>query len=257
MSAVATTTVSPKNVRVEVRDLHKSFGQIEVLKGISFQVEPGEIFVIMGPSGSGKSVMLKHIAGLLTPASGEVLFENESTEDPEVRKKYRMAMVFQSAALLASLTVGENVGLYPFEHRLKSQKEISAAVTRALESVGLKGVENRAPSELSGGMQKRVALARALLVEPQLILYDEPTSELDPLMAVTIGQEILQLNQRTGATSIIVTHDRDLAFAAAKRIAMIDDGRILFIGTPQEVQNSPDQKIQQFIRAGLKSGASH
>jgi phospholipid/cholesterol/gamma-HCH transport system ATP-binding protein len=120
-----------------------------------------------------------------------------------------------------------------------------------LESVGLKGLEDRAPSELSGGMQKRVAIARALIVEPQLVLFDEPTSELDPLMAVTIGEEILRLNERTSATSIIVTHDRELAFATAHRIAMINDGRIAFIGTPQEVRSSADPIVRRFIRAEL------
>jgi phospholipid/cholesterol/gamma-HCH transport system ATP-binding protein len=246
-----------KNVRVEVRDLRKSFRALEVLKGISFQVAAGERFIIMGPSGSGKTVLLKHLIGLLKPDAGEILLEGESIQKPEVRDKYRMAMVFQSAALLTSLTVGENVGLYQVEHELKPPAEIEAMVARALETVGLKGLEDRSPGELSGGMQKRVAIARALLVEPQLVLFDEPTSDLDPLMAVTIGQEILKLNQRTGATSIIVTHDRDLAFAAANRIAMIDEGRILFIGTPQEVQSNADPRIQKFIRAGLLSAASH
>jgi phospholipid/cholesterol/gamma-HCH transport system ATP-binding protein len=252
-----TPSSHPKNVRVEVRDLHKSFKEGEVLKGISFQVSPGELFVIMGPSGSGKSVLLKHLIGLLQPDAGEILLEGESIQQPEVRNKYRIAMVFQSSALLNSLSVGENVGLYQVEHQLKAPVEIKAMVARALETVGLKGMEDRSPSELSGGMQKRVAIARALLVEPQLVLYDEPTSELDPLMAVTIGQEILKLNQRTGATSIIVTHDRELAFAAANRIAMIDDGRILFIGTPQEVQANTDSRIQNFVRAELKPPGLH
>jgi phospholipid/cholesterol/gamma-HCH transport system ATP-binding protein len=248
-----TAPSNPKNVKVEVRDLRKSFGKVEVLKGISFEVKAGELFVIMGPSGSGKSVLLKHIIGLLKPDSGEILIEGESIQDPEVRDQYRIAMVFQSAALLTSLTVGENVGLYQTEHQLKPPAEIAVMVARALETVGLKDLEERSPNELSGGMQKRVALARALLVEPQLVLFDEPTSELDPVMAVTIGREILKLNQRTGATTIIVTHDRDLAFAAANRIAMIDEGRIHFIGTPQEVQSNSDPRIQKFIRAELKS----
>jgi phospholipid/cholesterol/gamma-HCH transport system ATP-binding protein len=252
-----TAPSQPKNVRVEVRDLHKSFKEGEVLKGISFQVSPGELFVIMGPSGSGKTVLLKHIIGLMQPDSGEILLEGESIQQPEVRNKCRIAMVFQSAALLNSLSVGENVGLYQVEHQLKPPPEIRGMVARALETVGLKGMEDRSPGELSGGMQKRVAIARALLVEPQLVLFDEPTSELDPLMAVTIGQEILKLNQRTGATSIIVTHDRDLAFAAANRIAMIDDGRILFIGTPKEVQGSTDSRIQKFVRAELKPPGLH
>jgi phospholipid/cholesterol/gamma-HCH transport system ATP-binding protein len=244
-----TARVYSKSVKVEVRDLHKSFGSVEVLKGVSFRVGPGERFVIMGPSGSGKSILLKQIIGLMKPDSGEILIEGESAQNPAVRAKYRMAMVFQSAALLTSLSVGENVGLYLSEHQLKTLAEIDAIVARALETVGLKGLEDRSPSELSGGMQKRVAIARALVIEPQLVLFDEPTSELDPLMAVNIGEEILKLNERTGATSIIVTHDRELAFATGHHIAMINDGRILFMGTPQEVQHNPDPTIQKFVTA--------
>jgi phospholipid/cholesterol/gamma-HCH transport system ATP-binding protein len=246
-----TAPPQPKSVTVEVRDLRKNFGALELFKGISFQVSAGERFVIMGPSGSGKSVLLKTIIGLLRPEGGEILIEGESIQNPAVRNRYRMAMVFQSGALLNSLTVGENIGLYLAEHQLNTQQEIDVIVARALESVGLKGLENRAPSELSGGMQKRVAIARALVVEPQLVLFDEPTSELDPLMAVTIGEEILHLNERTSATSIIVTHDRELAFATAHRIAMINEGRIVLIGTPQEVQRSADPVVQKFIRAEL------
>jgi len=187
----------------------------------------------------------------LRPDAGEILIESQSIQNRAVRNQYRMAMVFQSGALLNSMTVGENVGLYLAEHGLKAPAEIDVIVARVLESVGLKGLENRAPSELSGGMQKRVAIARALVVEPQLVLFDEPTSELDPLMAVTVGEEILRLNERTGATSILVTHDRELAFATAHRIAMINEGRILFIGTAQEVQRSTDPIVQRFIRAEL------
>jgi phospholipid/cholesterol/gamma-HCH transport system ATP-binding protein len=246
-----TPPAQPQGVTVEVRDLRKSFRAVEVLKGISFQVSRGERFVIMGPSGSGKSVLLKTIIGLLRPDAGEILIESQSIQNRAVRTQYRMAMVFQSGALLNSMTVGENVGLYLAEHGLKAPAEIDVIVARVLESVGLKGLENRAPSELSGGMQKRVAIARALVVEPQLVLFDEPTSELDPLMAVTVGEEILRLNERTGATSILVTHDRELAFATAHRIAMINEGRILFIGTAQEVQRSTDPIVQRFIRAEL------
>jgi phospholipid/cholesterol/gamma-HCH transport system ATP-binding protein len=252
-----TSTRHSKSVKVQVRDLRKSFGGNEVLKGITFNVGPGERFVIMGPSGSGKSVLLKQIIGLMKPDSGEILIEGESAQNPAVRAKYRMAMVFQSAALLTSLSVGENVGLYLAEHRLKTQAEIDAIVARTLETVGLKGLQDRWPSELSGGMQKRVAIARALVVEPQLVLFDEPTSELDPLMAVTIGEEILKLNERTGATSIIVTHDRELAFATGHHIAMINEGRILFMGTPPGVQHNPDPTIQKFITAELAPPKPH
>jgi phospholipid/cholesterol/gamma-HCH transport system ATP-binding protein len=222
-----------ENVTVEVRDLRKSFGGQEVLKGISFKVNPGEVFVIMGRSGSGKSVLLKHIVGLLRPDSGDILIDGQSIEEPGVRDKYRMAMVFQSSALLTSLSVGENVGLYLAEHQLKPPSEIASIVARTLETVGLKGLENRSPGELSGGMQKRVGIARALVVEPQLILFDEPTSELDPLISVTIAEEILKLKNHTHATSIVVTHDRDLAVAIADRVAMISEGRIIFIGTAE------------------------
>ncbi len=246
-----------KSVTVEVRDLRKNFGEIEVLKGISFKVKEGERFVIMGPSGSGKSVLLKHIIGLMNPDSGEILLDGESVQDRAVRDKYRMAMVFQSAALLTSLSVGENVGLYLTEHHVKKPSEIDDIVARALETVGLKGLEDRSPGELSGGMQKRVAIARALVVEPQLVLFDEPTSELDPLMAVTIGEEILKLNERTGATSIVVTHDRELAFNTGHHIAMIHEGRILFMGTPEEVQRHQDPVIQKFITAELAPPRPH
>src|SRR5829696_4168202 len=224
-----------QSVRVEVKGLRKSYMGTPVLKGIDFEVKRGEIFVIMGPSGSGKSVLMKHIIGLETPDEGDILIEGESIQSPGVMDKYRLAMVFQSGALLNSLTVGENVGLYLAEHRLKTPAEISRVVTEKLEAVGLKGTEGKLPAELSGGMKKRAAIARALVIEPQLLLYDEPTSELDPLSAVVIGEEILNLKERIHVTSLVVSHDRDLAFGVADRIAVINEGRILTIGTPEEV----------------------
>jgi phospholipid/cholesterol/gamma-HCH transport system ATP-binding protein len=166
--------------------------------------------------------------------------------------KYRMAMVFQSGALLNSLNVGENVGLYLREHRLKKPDEIDRIVREKLELLQLKGVDKKMPSELSGGMKKRVAIARALVIEPQLILYDEPTSELDPLMAVTIGQEILDLQERIHVTSIVVTHDRDLAFGVADRMAMMSEGKIIALGTPDEVRRSPDPLVQRFLTVDFK-----
>ena len=238
-------------VRVTVRGLRRSFDGNPVLKGLNFEVERGELFVVMGPSGSGKSVLLKHIIGLEVPDEGEILIEGKAVGSPGVMDHYRMAMVFQSGALLNSLTVGENVGLYLSEHRLKPPEEIARIVREKLEIVGLKGQESRSPSDLSGGMKKRVALARALVVEPQLILYDEPTSELDPLIAVTIGEEILKLNARTQATSVIVTHDRDLAFGIADRIALMNDGQILMVGKPDEVRNQPHPEIQKFLTASF------
>ena len=240
------------SVGVEVRGLRKSFNGQEVLKGLDFKVEPGEIFVIMGPSGSGKSVLLKQLIGLDLPDEGEIFINGESIQSPDVMDKYRMAMVFQSGALLNSLTVGENVGLYLSEHRLKKPEEITQIVSQNLEVVGLKGTEDKMPSELSGGMKKRVAIARALVIEPQLILYDEPTSELDPISSVVVGEEILKLNQRHHVTSVVVSHDRELAFGVATRIAVINDGLIVAIGTPDEVKNNPDPAVQKFLHADIK-----
>ena len=239
-------------VSLLVRSLRKSFSGQEVLRGVDFEVKPGEVFVIMGPSGSGKSVLLKHLIGLETPDAGEIFINGESIQTQEIAAQYRMALVFQSGALLNSLTVGENVGLYLSEHRLKTPEEIQRIVTEKLEDVGLKDVTDKMPSELSGGMKKRVAIARALVIEPQLILYDEPTSELDPLSAIVIGEEILRLKERIGVTSLVVSHDRDLAFGVADRIAVINEGRILTIGTPDEVKRFNDPLVQNFLHADFK-----
>jgi phospholipid/cholesterol/gamma-HCH transport system ATP-binding protein len=243
---------SQQSVSVEVRGLRKSYGGQPVLKGIDFKVERGEVFVIMGPSGSGKSVLLKHIIGLEDPDEGEILIEGESIHAPSVMDKYRMAMVFQSGALLNSLSVGENVGLYLAEHRLKKPSEIERITNEKLEFLGLKNVRDRNPSELSGGMKKRVAIARALVIDPQLILYDEPTSELDPLMTVTIGEEILNLKSRIHVTSLVVSHDRDLAFGVADRIGMMFDGELRAIGTPDQIRNHSDPLIHKFLCADFK-----
>jgi phospholipid/cholesterol/gamma-HCH transport system ATP-binding protein len=239
-------------VGVQVRGLRKSFDGQEVLKGVDLEIQPGEIFVIMGPSGSGKSVLLKHIIGLETPDAGEILINGEAVQAAEIAAKYRMALVFQSGALLSSLTVGENVGLYLAEHQLKSPEEIKKIVAENLEAVGLKDVTDKMPNDLSGGMKKRVAIARALASEPQLILYDEPTSELDPLSAVVIGEEILELKNKFHVTSIVVSHDRDLAFGVADRIAVINEGKILIVGTPDEVKRFDDPLVRRFLNADFK-----
>ena len=238
-----------QSVSVEVRGLRKSYDGVSVLKGINFSVERGETFVIMGPSGSGKSVLLKHIIGLEPPDEGEILIEGESIAAPGVMDKYRMALVFQSGALLSSLTVLENVGLYLTEHRLKKPDEIVRIATEKLEFLGLRNVQDRFPAELSGGMKKRVAIARALVIEPQLILYDEPTSELDPLSAVVIGEEIQDLKRRIHVTSLVVTHDRDLAFGIADRIAMLHEGELIALGTVNEIKRNPHPIIHRFLSA--------
>ena len=238
-----------QGVSVQVRGLRKSFNTLEVLKGIDLDVKPGEIFVLMGPSGSGKSVLLKHVIGLEEPDEGTILIDGQSVQSADVMDRYRLAMVFQSGALLNSLTVGENVGLYLAEHRLKSPEEITRIVAEKLEVVGLKDALDKMPSELSGGMKKRVAIARALVIEPQLILYDEPTSELDPLSSLVVAEEIVKLNERIHVTSLVVSHDRDLAFGVADRVAVINAGEILTVGTPEEVMRFDHPFVREFLSA--------
>jgi phospholipid/cholesterol/gamma-HCH transport system ATP-binding protein len=251
-----TNSPMSQGVKLSVRGLRKSYNGNEVLKGIDLDVAAAEIFVIMGPSGSGKSVFLRQIIGLEEPDQGEVLIEGQPIQSPDITTRYRVAMVFQSGALLTSMTVGENVGFYLAQHRLKTPGEIVEIVARDLEQVGLKGIEDKMPDELSGGMRKRVAIARALAVEPQLILYDEPTSELDPVSAVNIAEDIVRLNGRIGATSVVVSHDRELAFGIAHRIAMLDEGRIIATGTPDEMKANPDPRVQQFLNAKIPQAPS-
>jgi len=243
-------------VSVKVGGLRKSFEGQEVLRGVDFEVAPGEIFVIMGPSGSGKSVLLKHIIGLEKPDGGDILIDGQPVGNGELLAKYRLAMVFQSGALLNSLTVAENVGLYLSEHRLQRPAEIARIVGEKLAVVGLQGQGEKLPGDLSGGMKKRAAIARALVIEPQLILYDEPTSELDPLSAISVAGEILNLQRRTGVTSIIVSHDRELAFGVAERIAVLNEGRVLAVGRPEEIRANPDPLIQQFLNTDFKTALS-
>ncbi len=238
-------------VSVQVRGLRKRYGAQEVLNGIDLEVNPGEIFVIMGPSGSGKTVLLRQLIGLEQPDEGEVLVDGLPIRAPEDTTRYRAAMVFQSGALLTSMTVGENVGFFLAEHHLEAPKKITEVVSQDLEQVGLKGTENKMPDELSGGMVKRVAIARALAIEPQLIFYDEPTSGLDPVSSVEIAKDIVKLNERIHATSIVVSHDRDLAFGIADRIAVLNEGRILAVGTPDEIRRNTDANVQHFLTASI------
>ena len=256
---------SAHGVAIKVRNVHKHFGPKHVLRGVDLDVEPGEIFVIMGGSGSGKSVLLKHIIGLEEADEspvGEVLVDGRPVtvlagrndiEDEFGDDDCRVAMVFQSGALLNSLTVGENVGLYLAEHRLKKPAEIREIVREKLQIVGLTEAEDQRTDQLSGGMKRRVALARALVMEPNLMLYDEPTSELDPLTSITIGKEIRHMRDETGVTSVVVTHDRDLALGIGDRIALMVDGKLLPPGTPEEIQNSSDPTIRRFLDADFST----
>jgi len=247
------TASQSTGIPLSVRHLRKSYGGRVVLDSLSLDIAAGEIFVMMGPSGSGKSVFLRHLIGLEEPDSGEILVGGERVGPNAADPTHRLAMVFQSGGLLNSLTVEENVGLYLSEHRLKSPAEVARIVAEKLSLVQLGPPDaQKYPSELSGGMRKRVAIARALVVEPQLILYDEPTSELDPLVSLTIGREIVNLNSRIGATTVVVTHHRDLAFGIADRIAFLADGKILALGRPAEIRASSIPLLQQFLAAEFK-----
>jgi len=240
-----------KGVSLSVRGVCKSYGENHVLQGVNLEINPGEIFIIMGSSGCGKSVLLRQLVGLEEPDQGEILIDGQAIRPPDLTTRYRVAMVFQSGALLTSMTVGENVGFYLSEHHLKPPAEIAAIVARDLALVGLPGIEGKKPDELSGGMRKRVAIARALAVEPQLVFYDEPTSELDPISAVDIAEDMVKLNGQIQATTVVVTHDRDLAFGIAHRIAMLEDGRIVAVGSPDEIRRSPDPRVQRFLTATI------
>lgn len=234
-------------VGVALEDLCKSFGSFEVLKHVTFSVEPGEIFVLMGPSGSGKSVLLKHLVGLELPTAGRVTIDGLDAADETTREKIRMAMVFQAGALFNSLSVYDNLALYPREHQLASEGGIREKVMRALQILSLENAVRKFPSELSGGMKKRVAIARALVMEPQLMLYDEPTSELDPVMSATIAEIIATLKEQYRVTTIVVSHDRDLALNIADRVGILMGGELLFLGTPAELHQPTDARVADFL----------
>ncbi|HEY0945546.1 MAG TPA: ATP-binding cassette domain-containing protein [Opitutaceae bacterium] len=241
-------------VRVEVNNLCKAFGSQQVLTDISLDVRPGEIFVIMGPSGSGKSVLLRHIAGLESPTAGTVTINGQDPRLPETRDRFALALVFQSGALFNSLSVYDNLALYPMEHRICPKKDIRERVMRALRILSIENAAQKLPAELSGGMKKRVAIARALVMEPQLLLYDEPTSELDPVMGATIAEIIATLKDEIAVTSIVVSHDRDLAFTVADRVGIIHQGRLRAIQTPDELRKNTDSVITDFLNPRIDLG---
>lgn len=236
-------------VGVEIAKLEKSFGHNHVLKEIDLHIRPGETIVILGKSGAGKTVLLRHIIGLEKPDSGHIYINGEDIENPDFRKKHRIAMVFQSSALFNSLSVKENIALYLRENKIfREEEKIDRIVSDSLSIVGLEGREKNMPNELSGGMKRRVAIARALVMNPELILFDEPTTGLDPMMTRTIGDLILSLREHVEVTQIVVTHDIDLAFHIADRIALISDGFIIEVGSPEEIERSTNPIVQSFIR---------
>ncbi len=235
-----------------VSNLQKSFGPKQVLKGVNLKIYDGESLVILGPSGCGKSVLLKHIIGLMKPDGGQVLIDGEDITRFEQKRldalRMRMGMLFQSAALFDSLNVEENVAFGLRRHTSLTSRAIHHIVSEKLEMVGLPGTNYLMPSELSGGMRKRVGLARAIAMEPEIILYDEPTTGLDPIMTSAIDELHLSLKERLGVTSIVVTHDLKSAYRVCDRIALHFGGQIVEIGTREEIINSPNPVVQQFIR---------
>jgi len=236
---------------IRAEDLHLSFEDHHVLKGLDLRVEKGETMVIMGCSGCGKSVLLKLIIGLIMPDKGNIWIDNTDItkltekEMDKLRKKF--GMVFQSSALFDSLSVAGNVGFSLSRHTNMSREQIAQVVAEKLEMVGLADSEYLMPSDLSGGMKKRVSLARAISMDPEIILYDEPTTGLDPVMAEEINQLIVKTHDRLTATSLVVTHDMKSAFSVATKMAMMSDGKIIAAGTPEEFRQSKDLVVRQFL----------
>jgi phospholipid/cholesterol/gamma-HCH transport system ATP-binding protein len=234
-------------VGVSIEKISKSYGQLEVLKDLNFTVNPGEIFVLMGPSGAGKSVLLRHIIGLEAPTAGRVLINGHDVMDEDFRDHVRMALVFQAGALFNSLSVYDNLALYPREHSVGTEKQIRERVMMLLKLLSLDDTAGKFPSDLSGGMKKRVAIARALVIEPQLLLYDEPTSELDPVMSATIDEVIATIPKHYHTTTIVVSHDRDLALSIANRVGILMGGQLIHVGTPDSLKNPQDQRVADFL----------
>jgi phospholipid/cholesterol/gamma-HCH transport system ATP-binding protein len=245
---------------IEVRNLEKSFGAQKILDGVNLRIETGESVVIIGRSGGGKSVLLKHIIGLIKPDAGEVLIDGENivpmNERQLLRVRSKFGMLFQGAALFDSMTVGENIA-FPFRrNKTLTQAEINTKVARALEVVDLAGIENKTPSELSGGMKKRVGLARAIVYDPQMVLYDEPTTGLDPIASDSIDHLILRVRGHCKATTVVVTHDMRSARRVADRILMLHEKKIYTEGTPEEIFSSEDPIIRQFVE-GISDPKEH
>lgn len=243
---------------IDIKNLYKSFNSHQVLQGLSLKIERGTTCVIIGRSGCGKSVLLKHIVGLMRPDKGEVFVDNKEIDklnDSELSSlRMRIGMVFQGGALFDSLTVGENVGFGLIEHQQDiDKKELMDRIEESLSLVGLAGIENLMPAELSGGMKKRVALARAICIRPEIILYDEPTTGVDPITADAINDLIRSLHDKLKVTSIVVTHDMKSAYKIADRIAMFYLGKIIFEGSSAQVQETKDPVVHQFIN-GLAHG---
>ncbi|MBZ4643409.1 MAG: phospholipid/cholesterol/gamma-HCH transport system ATP-binding protein [Deferribacteres bacterium] len=247
--------ISGVDIQIEVKNLHKSFGDFKVHKGIDLLIPKGAITVILGPSGTGKSVLLKQIMGLIMPDKGEILVDGvditklDKKELVAVRKKF--GMLFQNAALFDSMNVYENVAFPLREHTKLKEKEIRDIVIEKLRVVGLKDVEYKMPSELSGGMRKRVGLARAIALEPDIILYDEPTTGLDPIMKDVVDNLIYNTQKKLNITSVVISHDIDSTIKIADYVAMIYDGKTVINGTIEDLRTTDNPYVQQFLSGSM------
>ena len=237
---------------IELRNVSKRFGKLIVLDGVTLSIDAGRSIVVIGPSGTGKSVLLKHIVGLLKPDEGEVWFDGQRVDELDetslMKIRLRFGFLFQMGALFDSQTVTENVGFPLVEHTQKNADEIATIVREKLAMVGLPDLGGKLPGQLSGGQRKRVALARAIALDPQVMLYDEPTTGLDPVRADIINELIVRLNERLRVTSITVTHDMASAFKIADRVVMLQQGKIIFDGSPQQLQNAEEPIVNRFVR---------
>ena len=243
---------------IKFEDVCKSFGANHILKGLELAIKNGEIITIIGGSGMGKTVFLKLLLGILHPSKGAILFKNKvienMSEEEIIEMRTHIGMLFQGAALFDSMTVAENIA-YPLrEHFNYSDEEIYKKVAKRLELVGLPGTENLMPAELSGGMKKRVGLARAIAADPDVILYDEPTTGLDPANTHRIINLIAELNHKLGVTSVVVTHDLESAFTITNRLAMIYHGKFGFVGTPDEAKKSDLDFVRRFLSGEMETG---
>jgi len=244
------------NSIIEIKNLRKSFNHNEVLKGINLKVEKGQTFALIGASGRGKSVLLKHIIGLLQADSGEILVEGQDIRKLHGKRlralKERFGIVFQFGALFDSLTVYENVA-FPLSEKTKlSKKQVREKALKELEIVGLKGEEEKYPAQISGGMRKRVAVARCLVLDPEIVLFDEPTTGLDPVIANSIYRIIQSLQKERNLTSFIISHEIPGIFKIVDRVGMLHDGKIIAVGTPDEIQNSQNPTVRKFLSGELE-----
>jgi phospholipid/cholesterol/gamma-HCH transport system ATP-binding protein len=241
---------------IEIRDLHKSFGPKQVFRGLNLEVPQNETHVVIGRSGEGKSVLLKHLSGLMKQDAGSVTIAGRTLWQDKDALEYirrKVSMVFQLAALFDSLTVYENVAFYYLENGGKTRGELDKTVAELLDLVNLPNTEHLYPSELSGGMRKRVGLARALAAEPEIILFDEPTTGLDPVTSEVINGLMIRAREHHKMTSVVITHDMKSAYTVGDRISMLYEGKLIFTGTPEEVQGTDDPFVRQFVD-GLAEG---